>query len=674
MPAGWLEIDILQTGSELSVIARGSQGEQVAQYPLGPDITSDTVAQFAEWVQEAASTAQSLEDVVPKALALDKARALHQAIFQGALNEVLIRKQADAKDQPILVRFMPQSPRLQGIPWEALCKPGTTMDFLGTSQKVSLVRGVHSTREWKPHPVKGAVRVLVISPSDEGAPERLRAALRSSIDAGEISWLKPLTGAKARAGAVLDVLRLESAIPDILHFIGHGDVDEKGAPRLRMADSDGQPSWLKVELLAQELEGRFADNLRLIVLEACKGAQPGTLASAAEFLARSGADAVVAHLWPVKADVARRCSESFYRSLTGAAARSGDVVRSLHNARRTVLVDFQESAEAFSPVLYLRGNDSTLFDFQSRKTHSLHAPAPADPGAAAASAANELRTVMQKPCSLLLGDHGPLQLPEGFRKALSDELKGTPRQILDSLPLSALAQRYALAKGEEAVSTQFQARLRNAAASLPLIDALAKRLGPGVHITLLRTPLLEDALVRYQPELPLYVIQPSRSGDRSITILPHTAQEGWGMPLTSLDSFDPRREAVVLRLYRGYMPTGDFASPLLTEDDYLQGVRDLDSLLPAGLSTTIKSVLAFRPTLLLGMSVLSWDHRHLLNRLFDHRPLPQDSLALLEPGNPEGESWEIGRGLPGGKRVRPLQVGLTELAQSLDPQSSGDAS
>ena len=340
------------------------------------------------------------------------------------------------------------------------------------------------------------------------------------------------------------MLRLESAIPDILHFIGHGDVDEKGAPRLRMADMDGQPSWLKVELLAQELEGRFADNLRLIVLEACKGAQPGTLASAAEFLARSGADAVVAHLWPVKTDVARRCSESFYRSLTGAAVRSGDVVRSLHNARRTVLVDFQESAEAFSPVLYLRGNDSTLFDFQSRKTHSLHAPAPA--ASRCRGRLRRERAADRDAQALLAPARGswaapaPRGLPQGpVRRA-----QGTPRQILDSLPLSALAQRYALAQGEEAVSTQFQARLRNAATSLPLLDALAKRLGPGVHITLLRSPLLEDALVRHQPELPLYVIQPSRSGDRSITILPHTAKEGWGMPLTSLESFDPRREAV----------------------------------------------------------------------------------------------------------------------------------
>ena len=49
--------------------------------------------------------------------------------------------------------------------------------------------------------------------------------------------------------------------------------------------------------------------------------------------------------------------------------------------------------------------------------------------------------------------------------------------------------------------------------------------------------------------------------------------------------------------------------------------------------------------------MLSWDHRHLLNRLFDHRPLPQDSLALLEPGNPEGEVLGS-RPRPAGRQAR----------------------
>ena len=72
-----------------------------------------------------------------------------------------------------------------------------------------------------------------------------------------------------------------------------------------------------------ELEALFRNELRLMVLEACEGAQPGELLSAAEELAQAAAGAVVAHLWQVKADVARRCSAAFYRSLTGSSDARG---------------------------------------------------------------------------------------------------------------------------------------------------------------------------------------------------------------------------------------------------------------------------------------------------------------------------------------------------------------
>jgi hypothetical protein len=83
----------------------------------------------------------------------------------------------------------------------------------------------------------------------------------------------------------------------------------------------------------------------------------------------------VAHLWPVKADVARACSEQLYRALAGADQGKGDVARCLNEARRAILAAFEGSAEAFSPVLYLRGPDGVLFDFKGRKV------TPREPGA-----------------------------------------------------------------------------------------------------------------------------------------------------------------------------------------------------------------------------------------------------------------------------------------------------
>src|SRR6185436_2182409 len=102
---------------------------------------------------------------------------------------------------------------------------------------------------------------------------------------------------------------------------------------IRLADNDdGDESWLPIELLAQQLKASLRGFLRLIVLECCEGARPSAFASAAEILARAGADAVVAHLWPVKADVARACSEQLYRSLAGKDRGAGDIAIGMNEA------------------------------------------------------------------------------------------------------------------------------------------------------------------------------------------------------------------------------------------------------------------------------------------------------------------------------------------------------
>jgi hypothetical protein len=55
-----------------------------------------------------------------------------------------------------------------------------------------------------------------------------------------------------------------------------------------------------------------------------------------------------------------------------------------------------------------------------------------------------------------------------------------------------------------------------------------------------------------------------------------------------------------------------------------------------------------RPVLCVGVSALDWRHRMLLRWLFDQRPPPVGSLAVLAAGQLEDEIWEKrGAGLPG---------------------------
>ncbi|MCP3139982.1 CHAT domain-containing protein [Pyxidicoccus xibeiensis] len=649
----WLEIEISRAGDALRVTAQGNHGQQPAPHLLEPRL--EAMASFAEWVEAAAERAEPLDEA-----RLCQARALHRALFREGVQTVLDRMRGAAGEGQGLVRLMLREGELQAFPWEALCAPGTQRGFLGNSPDLFLARGVSSADLWQPREVSGAVKLQVISPTSELAPAALKSALHARIATGELEWLEPLTGPQAGQRALFEHLR-GGQVPHVLHFICHGAVDEAGTPRLRLADVDGEECWVDVELLAQQLKASFRGNLRLVVLEACEGARPGALASAAELLARAGADAVVAHLWPVKADVARLCSSTFYRALTGAEARRGDVAYSLSEARRMVLTQHQGSAEAFSPVLYLRGRDATLFDFKARKVGAPHAaPVRASPLPAS------LRLLLNQRFSLLLGDRwsDERSMLEAFRVRLRRGLEEASAPAPAGLSMSALAQRYAFRMGKDSLDSEFQDVFGQHDDSVPIVESLAKRLGPGVHVTLLRRPVLELALARQRPDLTLYVVQPPEAARSRAPVMRRAGGQDTWEPLDALPtSLDLRRDVLLLRLYRGYLPRQRFEQPFLTEDDYLLGVRELESMLSHELSDALLAILRARPVLLLGMSMLTWHHRMMLYRLFEERPLPRGSLALLEPGESERELWVAGASLPGRKGVQVVETDLSELVE-----------
>jgi hypothetical protein len=560
---------------------------------------------------------------------------------------------------------------LQGFPWESLCESGKDFEFLGNSASLLPVRGVRSPEPWQPRDVRGAVRLLAIAPLHPHSLSRLQGTLHESLVSGEVEWLEPLTGPRARKAAFFERLRRQPE-PHIIHFIGHGGLHE-GRPVLRLADEEeDEESWVSVELLAQQLHGAWGQGpLRLIVLESCEGASPGTLASAAELLTRTAADAVVAYLWPVRMDVALRCSRAFYRALTRAAQQEGDVALSLNEARRSVLAELEGSAEAFSPVLYLRGRDPMLFDFKARKvsppllaatrTETSHPP-PA------------LARLLEQPFTLLLGDRWEEEAPtfRGLRERLQGELTQKTGSVPHELPLSTLAQHFALRIGQEELDYEFQEVFGQTDFMPPALGLLARRLGAGVHITLLRLPVLEQTLSEQHPELTLHVIQPSPNADGHAVMMRREAGSvRWERLREVPASLDTEREVVVLRLCSGYLPAHLFSRPLLTEDDYLLSVRGLSSLLPFELVDPIQSALSLRPLLLIGMSMLDWCHRMLIYQLFGRRTLMRGSLALLAPGIREQELWEEGRGLPGKAGVRALESTEEELVTWLEALAAG---
>ncbi|NUP04473.1 MAG: CHAT domain-containing protein [Polyangiaceae bacterium] len=655
--ARWVEIEIEHTAGVVRARARGSRDEVIEAHALGEDLKLDSLQGFASSVYGAAEGAKAFDKPL-----LERAQALHSAVLRDGIDELRARLQEGAPG-PLLVRLRFAQPELKSCPWEALATPGESMGFWGASADMLPVRSVASAEAWQAREIRGSVKVLVIAPTGAATVDRVKAALRARIASGEVSWLDPIEGSATRVAPLFDRLRRDPS-PHVIHFVGHGRVRD-GTPELQLADTDEGETWVAAELLATQLKAHFRTSLRLVVLEACEGAQAAAFGSAAEILTERAADAVVAHLYPVRADVARDLSEEFYRALTGVHCTEGNAASALNEARRVILARHNASAEVFSAVLYLRGPTGVVFDFGNR---NVAAPAvETAPAAATAVAAPvqpaALASLFRRPFSLLLGDRWRAEgaSVSGFRRALHDSLSdlGVP----PGLPMSALAQRFVLRRGAEALRIQFQNLFQSDARPPSAFCALARRLGPGVHTTLLRRPLLERALAEAQPNRMLFVVQP---GDEATLVWQRAPGETWKYMSALPESFDLAEQIVILRLYRGYTPTDEFTPPLLTEDDYLHGLRELERTLPSALADEILGHLGYRPMFLLGLSLLNWHHRMLLHRLFGSRPLPRGSLVTVDPTDKERDLWEKGTSLPGKAPVQTVELATADLVALLE--------
>jgi len=664
--ATWFELKINKSGNDVVIGASGSGDREVAQRPLGGGFDVAAILRFSEAVERAAKQARPLPDDVREI-----ARNLGAAILDGDIGTMRERLAESAKG-PVLLRLNIGAPELQAVPWEAVCLPGQSFGFWATSPELFPVRRVTSQDAWQPREIRGALRILAIAPTDKSSLPNLQLALAPRIASGEVEWLDPIVGEAAKAKYLFERLRRKPT-PHIIHFLGHGTVRNNVA-ELRVGDEDEEERWIPVELIAQEIKSTFQGDLRAVILEACEGATPSAFASAAEIFGRSGADAVVAHLWPVRADIARSCSEHLYRALTEAERVMGDISRSINEARRSLFVSYDSTAQAFSPVIYLRGPDGEIFDFKARKLTAnaagQAAPAPAAPQAPASTTIPPaLSRLLDKPYSLVLGDLGRTE-HDAFmrlRDKLIKDLAKESFQISPDSPLSTVAQMYTFLRGSEKLGNEFQKALRAGNMSVPpIIPAIASRINSGVHITLLRNPWLEEALAEKQPDRTIYVIQP---GEKGVVTYVRQAGGDWEESSEGLTSFEPEKDIVLLRLFRGYTPENLFAMPLLTEDDYLHGLADLESLLSRDLANAITSTLNHRPALFLGVSMHAWHHRMLLHRTFP-RGIPRESLAIVNSAGPESSIWQTGAGLPGkSEGIDVVEVSIEALDEMM--QSKG---
>ncbi len=252
------------------------------------------------------------------------------------------------------------------LPWEALYDLAGA-GFLASDDRLSIERTLRRPAKAvkAPRDLDGA-RVLVVIPegADLSVASELGNMTYAVAEAAAHIKLTPLDGSVTpnRLDAALKAERY-----DIVHFIGHGTVDDNGDASIRL-NKEGAPrqdEWLSGEAFAALFARR---GVELVVLNCCFGGYPPesrVMAGIGPFLLRAGVSAVVAMRYEIADKLAVRFSRSLYRELfTGDAAGQVDVA--VARARRDLFLNQGGDVRAFvTPILFASG-PTQLFLVKSR--------------------------------------------------------------------------------------------------------------------------------------------------------------------------------------------------------------------------------------------------------------------------------------------------------------------
>ena len=289
---------------------------------------------------------------------------LFESTFTGDIRTAYRASAAVAAERGTGVRIVLRldAPGLAALPWESLFDP-ETQTYL--CRKEPLVRHVPAPYSPAALAISPPLRVLGMISSPRGLPAldvegertRLEEALRPHIDSGrvELHWLEDVSWA-----GVHDKLLQEEW--HVLHFVGHGAYDadtDEGV--LAFVGRDGRADYVSASSLADLLD-EAEPTPRLVVLNSCESGAAGTtdlFSGTAAALTHSGIHAVAAMQFSISDVAALAFARAFYSALAS-GRRIDEAVRS---GRIGILGLGRGTLEWVTPVLYLRGDDTRLFEF-----------------------------------------------------------------------------------------------------------------------------------------------------------------------------------------------------------------------------------------------------------------------------------------------------------------------
>ncbi len=294
---------------------------------------------------------------------MDLGGPLFETVFAEDIMLAWSRSQDAARNDGDGLRLrlrLTDAPSIAGLPWELLYDRRTN-SYLAQSERTPVVRYLEVPQPPRPLVVDGALRILVVISSPTDLPEldveaewrRVQDAMAARVQQGLVKIDRLPAPTIAALGAWLrhnDV--------HILHFIGHGDFDERIQDGvIYFTDRYGRSTKVSPTILGPYL--RDHDPLRLVLLNACQSARVDAtdpFSGMAQGLVQQDCTAVVAMQFPISDGAATAFTGEFYGSL----ADGLPVDQAATSARKALLADY--AAEWATPVLFLRAPDGRVFD------------------------------------------------------------------------------------------------------------------------------------------------------------------------------------------------------------------------------------------------------------------------------------------------------------------------
>jgi len=319
-------------------------------------------------------------------------------LFVLALNN--LGTHSDERNLRIIIAY-PEGSKVARWPLEALHCPSPDI-WLATDTRLSLTRKLTGGR-WKSPIKKPPLKILVVVSSPLKKPEVMSTAvLESLIDWAESTRVKPASEEKrsefrrqqaqpeivSSASAQIEVKVLgqindfksksntPSTIyldrpaglpvftnlittwkPQVLHFIGHGDVHEELGRLAFVNEHNGEAQWIDAKQLAQYIIP--TRGLQLVVLQVCKSADSDAQLSLATSMIRNDIPAVVA----MQFEIEKYCAIAFVSHFYQMLAERNDVDYAVQLARNHITLIYNpgthemqqwNNREFCTPVIYTR--------------------------------------------------------------------------------------------------------------------------------------------------------------------------------------------------------------------------------------------------------------------------------------------------------------------------------